>query len=143
MASVLCVYALASKKNMDVRSMVFPISIILISIVISMYDIASRRKLLACTLLLLIFLPNMFYHLTSYPGALIESKKYFQKYNAREINIIDSKNSGLREKIGVSPLYATNKYIGAYEMDDCTANPKYYLNIALSKYYEVDSIVLR
>ncbi|WAW15512.1 DUF6056 family protein [Peptostreptococcus equinus] len=142
-SSILCAYSLGINKDINIKAILFPIIILLLSMSISIYRIKDKKEIIAYVLVIIMFLSTAYYNLDTYTLAIKDSKSYYQKYNAREILIRDSKNSGNINNVQIPPIYTANEYNAAYEMNDCSANPKYYLNVALSKYYRVNSIVLR
>lgn len=142
-AGIIAFYTMILSPTFPPRAMISTIYLFAIAIVNSISNIGKFNIKTAYIVLagLLLFTGVEFKNTIF--SAMSANKEYMSKYYAREMIIIDSRSRGIVKEIPVPALSTDNKYVAAYGLGDCQKDPNDWINIAISRYYQVESVVLR
>lgn len=143
LAAIVSNYAMVMAPTCPLRVLDITVILLVISMVMNISIIGRFNIVIATSILSLGVIFGGYWFATTYPDALKDSAEYAAKYSAREIIIKDAKNMGHFEDIKVPELVSENPYTAAYGLEDCKTNKEDWINVTISRYYGVLSVILR
>lgn len=143
LAAVVSYFSMVMAPTFPPRAMIITLILFIISMVMNIAIIGRANVNFAMVILVAGFGLGAYYFGTTYPDAVRDSSQYISKYSAREIIIKDSKNTGRFENIKIPPVETENPYCAAFGLSDCQEDKNHWVNYAVSRYYGVNSVVLR
>lgn len=142
-AALVSYFSMIMAPTFPPRAMVITLILFIMSIVMNISVIGRFNMNIAMGILSVGIIFGSIYFTQTYFEAVRDSGEYVSKYSAREIIIKDSKNMGIFENIKVPAVETNNPYCAAYGLGDCQEDKNNWINQAISRYYGVNSIILR
>src|SRR3712207_259792 len=143
LAGLISYWSMSLFPIVPIRAISVTIMFFSISIVMSISTIDRRDNKLAAMIIGFVLLYGIYGFLNTVPYAMKYNSEYLSKYNARELIILDNKSSGRVQNVEVPSLPAKNRYMAGFDLEDCSKDPKNWVNVSIARYYSIGSVVLR